>query len=57
MSHFFHFFVRFSSEINHFVPVSISFIIIEYSLNIYIFQDFFKISFSSFTLYTSPRNS
>ena len=51
MSIFFHFLVLFSSETNHFVPVSISFIIIEYSLNIYIFRDFSKISFSSFTLY------
>ena len=57
MSIFFHFLVRFSSETNHFVPVSISFIIIEYSLNMYILRDFSKISFSSFTLYPSPRNS
>ena len=57
MSLFFHFLVCFSSKTNYFVPVSISFIIIEYSLNIYIFQDFSKISFSSFTLYPSPRNS
>ena len=48
---------RFSPETNYFVPVSISFIIIEYSLNIYMFRDFSKISFSSFTLYPSPRNS
>ena len=47
MSLFFHLLVRFSSETNHFVHVSISFIIIEYSLNIYIFRDFSKISFSS----------
>ena len=46
MSLFFHFLVRFSSETNHFVLVSISFILIEYSLNIYIFRDFSKISFS-----------
>ena len=46
MSLFFHFLVRFSSETNHFVMVSISFILIEYSLNIYIFRDFSKISFS-----------
>ena len=48
---------RFSFETNHFVPVSISFILIDYSLNIYIFRDFSKISFSSFILYLSPRNS
>ena len=45
MSLFFNFLVRFSSETNHFVPVSISFIIIEYSLNIYIFQNFLKSRF------------
>ena len=39
---FFHFLVRFSSETNYFVPVSISFIIIEYSLNIYYFSRFFS---------------
>ena len=39
---FFHFLIRFSSETNHFVPVSISFIIIEYSLNIYHFSRFFS---------------
>ena len=38
---FFHFLIRFSSETNHFVPVSISFIIIEYSLHIYHFSRFF----------------
>ena len=42
----FHFLVCFSSETNHFVPVSISFIIIKYSLNMYILRDFSKISFS-----------
>ena len=57
MSLFFHFLVRFNSETNNFVPVSISFIIIEYSLNMYILRDFSKISFSSFTLYPSPGNS
>ena len=57
MSFFFHFLVRFSSKTNHFIPVSISFIIIEYYLNIYIFQGFSKISFSSFTLYPSSKNS
>ena len=57
MSIFFHFLIRFSSETNHFIPVSVLFIIIEYSLNIYIFRDFSKISFFKFTLYPSPRNS
>ena len=57
MSIFFHFLVHFNSETNHFVPISISFIIIEYSLNMYILQDFSKILFSSFTLYLSLRNS
>ena len=37
MSIFLHFSVHLSSETNYFVPVSISFIIIEYSLNMYIF--------------------
>ena len=55
MSIFFHFLVRFNFETNHFVTVSISFIIIEYSLNMYILRDFYKISFSIFTLY-GPRN-
>ena len=53
MSLFIYFLVRFNSETNHFVPVSMSFIIIEYSLNMYILGDFSKISFSSFTLYPS----
>ena len=58
MSNFLHFLVRFSSETNHFVPVSISFILTEYSLYIYFFfRDFSQIPFSSFTLYRSPRNS
>ena len=57
MSLFFHFLVRFSSETNHFVPVSISFILYGHSLNIVIFRDFSKILFSSFALYLSPRNS
>ena len=57
MSIFFQFLVRFNSETNHFVSVSISFIIIEYYLNMYILRDFSKISFSSFILYPSPRNS
>ena len=45
MSLFFHFLVRFNSETNHFVPVSILFILIDYSLNMYILRDFSKISF------------
>ena len=57
MSFFFHCLAHFSSETNHFVSVSISFILIEYSLNIVIFRDFSKIPFSSFTLYLSPINS
>ena len=57
MSLYLSFLVRFNSETNYFVPVLISFIIIEYSLNIYILRDFSKISFSIFTLYPSPRNS
>ena len=38
----FHFLVRFSSETIYFVPVSISFILIEYSLHICHFSEFFK---------------
>ena len=57
MSLYLSFLVRFNSETNHFVMVLISFIIIEYSLNMYILRDFSKISFSIFTLYPSPRNS
>ena len=57
MSHFIHLLIRLSPETNYFVPVSISFILIEYSLNMYILRDFSKISFSIFTLYLSPRNS
>ena len=48
---FLSFSTHFSPETIYFVPVSISFIIIEYSLNMYIFRDFSKISFSIFTLY------
>ena len=44
MSLFFHFLVRFSSETNHFVPVSNSFILTKYSLHIY---HFFKIFLKS----------
>ena len=55
---FYFFLVRFSPETIYFVPVSISFIIIEYSLNIcHFFLDFSKIPFSGFTLNPSPRNS
>ena len=42
MSFFLLFSVHFSSETIYFVPVSISFIIIKYSLNIYHFLEFFK---------------
>ena len=45
MSFFFHFLVRFSFETNYFVPVSILFILIDYSLNIYIFEIFLKSRF------------
>ena len=57
MSLYLSFLIRFNSETNHFVPVSISFIIIEYSLNMYILRDFSKISFSIFALYSSLKNS
>ena len=40
--HFYSFLVRFSPETNYFVLVSISFILIEYSLNIFHFSEFFK---------------
>ena len=43
MSFFLSFLVRFSPETNYFVPVSISFILIEYSLYICHFSEFFKI--------------
>ena len=42
MSLFLHFSVHFSPETIYFVPVSISFILIEYSLNIFHFSEFFK---------------
>ena len=46
MSFFFHLLVRFSSETNYFIPVSISFILIEYSLNIcHFFEIFLKYRF------------
>ena len=51
------FLVRLSSETNYFVPVSILFMLNEYSLYISIFRDFSKIPFSGFTLNLSPRNS
>ena len=47
----------FKPETIYFVPVSISFILIEYSLNIFHFSRFSKIPFSGFTLNPSPRNS
>ena len=50
MSIFIPFLVRFRSETIYFVPVSILFILIEYSLIFIIFRDFSKISFSGFTL-------
>ena len=37
----FHFLVRLNFETIYFVPVSISFILIEYSLNIFHFSEFF----------------
>ena len=42
MSFFSFFLVRLSPEIIYFVPVSILFILIEYSLTIYHFSEFFK---------------
>ena len=42
MSLFIHFLVRLSPETIYFVPVSISFILIEYSLTICNFSEFFK---------------
>ena len=56
MSLYLSFLVCFNFETNYFVLILISFIIIEYSLNMYILRDFSKISFSFFTLYPSPRN-
>ena len=49
---FFHFLVIFSSETNYFVQVSVSFIIIEYSLNIYHFFEIFLKSRFQVSLYT-----
>ena len=40
--HFIPLLVRLSPETNYFVPVSILFILIEYSLNIFYFSEFFK---------------
>ena len=45
MSLFIHFLVRFSPETIYFVPISISFILNKYSLNIRHFSEFFKNSF------------
>ena len=42
MSLFIHFLVRLSPKTNYFVTVSIYFILIEYSLNIFHFLEFFK---------------
>ena len=42
MSLFIPFFIHLSPETNYFVPVSILFILIEYSLNICHFLEFFK---------------
>ena len=42
MSLLYHFLVSFSPETIYFFPVSISFILIEYSLNIFHFSEFFK---------------
>ena len=42
MSLFLHFSIHFSPETIYFVPVSISFILIEYSLNICHFSEFFN---------------
>ena len=39
---FFPFFFRFSPETNHFVPVSILLVLLEYSLHIYHFSRFFS---------------
>ena len=54
MSLFFHLLVLFSSETNHFVSVSILFILLEFSLHIYHFSRFFSIPV--FKFYSSPRN-
>ena len=51
------FLVRLNPDTNYFVPVSILFILIEYSLYICNFWKFLKIPFSGFTLNSSPRNS
>ena len=57
MSLYYTFLVRFNPETIYFVPVSISFILIEYYLNIYHFLRFSKIPVSGFTLNSLPRNS
>ena len=49
---FFHFLVRFSSETNYFVPVSISFIIIEYFFTYLLFFEIFLKSHFQVSLYT-----
>ena len=57
MSLFIPFSVHFSPETIYFVPVSISFILNDYSLYTCNFPDFSKISVSGFTLNPLPRNS
>ena len=52
MSIFFHFLVRFSSETNHFVSVSISFILIEYFFKYLPFFEIFLKSRFQVSLYT-----
>ena len=57
MSFFIPFSVCFSPETIYFVPVSISFILNDYSLYTCNFPDFSKILVSCFTLNPLPRNS
>ena len=52
MSFFFSLFFCFSPETNHFVPVSILLVILEYSLYIYYFSRFF--SNPDFKFHTIP---
>ena len=52
MSLFIQFLIRFSPETNHFVPVSILFILLEYSLHIYHFSRFFSNLVFQVSLYT-----
>ena len=55
MSLFLHLSVRFRPETIYFVPVSISFILIEYSLNIFHFSEFVKNFVFQVSLFL-PRN-